>query len=98
MLPELNHLKPIAEKHFNAAFPNISNDDYKEVIGWEVLLCKRWMRSRLISSVRACRELLDTLHFVSLLEVTIAMKLAYCQAESSSASHQYICDSESSSE
>lgn len=27
-LPELNHLKPIAEKHFNAAFPNISNDDY----------------------------------------------------------------------
>lgn len=28
VLPELNHLKPIAEKHFNAAFPNISNDDY----------------------------------------------------------------------
>ena len=27
-LPELQHLKPIAEKHFNAAFPNISNDDY----------------------------------------------------------------------
>lgn len=27
-LTELNHLKPIAEKHFNAAFPNISNDDY----------------------------------------------------------------------
>ncbi|HUH25429.1 MAG TPA: DUF2891 domain-containing protein [Flavobacterium sp.] len=27
-LPELNHLKPVAEKHFNAAFPNISNDDY----------------------------------------------------------------------
>src|SRR5690606_37176394 len=27
-LPELNHLKPIAENHFNTAFPNISNDDY----------------------------------------------------------------------
>lgn len=27
-LPELNHLKPIAENHFNVAFPNISNDDY----------------------------------------------------------------------
>ena len=27
-LPELNYLKPIAEKHFNSAFPNISNDDY----------------------------------------------------------------------
>ena len=27
-LPELQHLKSIAEKHFNAAFPNISNDDY----------------------------------------------------------------------
>ncbi|HLW63616.1 MAG TPA: DUF2891 domain-containing protein [Flavobacterium sp.] len=27
-LPELKHLKPVAEKHFNAAFPNISNDDY----------------------------------------------------------------------
>ena len=27
-LPELNHLKSVAEKHFNAAFPNISNDDY----------------------------------------------------------------------
>jgi len=27
-LPELQHLKPIAEEHFNAAFPNISNDDY----------------------------------------------------------------------
>lgn len=28
VLPELNHLKPVAEKHFNTAFPNISNDDY----------------------------------------------------------------------
>ena len=27
-LPELHHLKSVAEKHFNAAFPNISNDDY----------------------------------------------------------------------
>lgn len=27
-LPELNHLKSIAEKHFNSAFPNMSNDDY----------------------------------------------------------------------
>lgn len=27
-LTELSHLKPIAIKHFNAAFPNISNDDY----------------------------------------------------------------------
>ena len=27
-LPELNYLKPVAVKHFNAAFPNISNDDY----------------------------------------------------------------------
>jgi len=28
ILPELAHLNPVAEKHFNAAFPNISNDDY----------------------------------------------------------------------
>jgi len=28
VLPELDHLKPVAEKHFNTAFPNISNDDY----------------------------------------------------------------------
>ncbi len=28
VLPELDHLKPVAEKHFNTAFPHISNDDY----------------------------------------------------------------------
>ncbi|UYW01711.1 DUF2891 domain-containing protein [Flavobacterium agricola] len=27
-LPELQHLKPLGAKHFNAAFPNISDDDY----------------------------------------------------------------------
>jgi hypothetical protein len=27
-LPELQHIKPIAQKHFNVAFPNISGDDY----------------------------------------------------------------------
>ena len=27
-LPELQYLKPIAQQHFNVAFPNISDDDY----------------------------------------------------------------------